>query len=67
MLDDVTHALYRFKGGFNVELLHKTNNKCAAENAMLKAFKRTRSEIITSGGKPGPGVQYVTFDGTKFH
>ena len=59
---------YRFKDGLNVELIHRVNNKCAAEKAMFNAYKRSSSDIASSGaGRPTPGVSYVTFDGTKFN
>lgn len=59
---------YRFKDGLNVELICYANNKCAAEKAMFNTYRRSSSDIASSaGGRPTPGVAYVTFDGRKFH
>ena len=59
---------YHFKDGLNVELIYRSNNKCAAEQAMFNAYRRTNKDVAhQQGGKPSPGVAYVTFDGTKFH
>ena len=59
---------YHFKDGLNVELVHLSNNMNAAEKAMLNAYRRTSKDIAhRHGGKPSPGLAYVTFDGTKFH
>lgn len=59
---------YHFKDGLKVELIHRSNNKCAAEKAMFNAYKRSSKDIASShGGKPSPGCAYVTFDGTNFN
>ena len=60
-------SYYRLKGGLNIELIHCVNNKFAAEKAMLNAFRRTKSDIASSGGSPTPGVAYTPFDGRNCH
>lgn len=59
---------YYFKDGLNVELIHYSNNRYAAEKAMFNAYRRTSSDLSHTGGnKKMPGKTYVTFDGRSYH
>lgn len=59
---------YDFKDGLKVALVFVSTfggtNENAAKKAMLKAYRRTESDIKTMHTLPQPG-NYVTFDGRK--
>lgn len=58
---------YHFKDGTNIKLIFESNNKCAAENGMLKAYGKTRDQISHSGGNELNFRPYQTFDGRNYH
>ncbi len=44
-----SYTFYHFKDGTNVKLLHCSNNKWAAEQAMLRTFGKSSSDISHTG------------------
>lgn len=62
-----SYTFYRFKDGTNVKLLHCSNNKWAAEQAMLRTFGKSSSDISHTGMNELNYRPYSTFDGRDFH
>ena len=56
---------YFFNDGTVVCLLHYSNNRGAAEQAMLKAYRRTNCDISYTGYRANGA--YTIFDGRDYH